>query len=271
MLEKTLEAKFRHEVARLGAFSEKWVAATNGVPDRIVFFDGRIIPVELKTDTGRLSHGQEVWHAKAAARGTDVWVLRGEHGLRSFVEWMGAGCPEDWPRFAAELLDRAVPTPTGCLELLDVAPTHFGHRQVRRNGRLVYAHRVTLAAATGVDLDDLPEGVFALHSCDNPPCVNPDHLRWGSQADNVADSVKRRRRAAQQRTHCPQGHALAGANLSPAHLARGQRTCLVCLRARTAVGNAGRKGEALPLDDAIAAELARTDKGRDAVARDSRS
>lgn len=33
----------------------------------------------------------------------------------------------------------------------------------------------------------------ALHSCDNPRCVNPHHLRWGTYADNVADKLSRGR------------------------------------------------------------------------------
>ncbi|HWI05050.1 MAG TPA: HNH endonuclease [Acidimicrobiales bacterium] len=33
----------------------------------------------------------------------------------------------------------------------------------------------------------------ALHSCDNPPCFNPDHLRWGTQQENSDDKLERGR------------------------------------------------------------------------------
>lgn len=41
----------------------------------------------------------------------------------------------------------------------------------------------------------LYEGCVIRHSCDEPLCVNPDHLLIGSQADNVADRVARGRSA----------------------------------------------------------------------------
>lgn len=37
-------------------------------------------------------------------------------------------------------------------------------------------------------------GNRALHSCDNPPCVNLKHLRWGSQSENITEMWARDRR-----------------------------------------------------------------------------
>jgi hypothetical protein len=39
-------------------------------------------------------------------------------------------------------------------------------------------------------------GLFACHKCDNPPCINPDHLFVGTPADNVHDAMEKGRIAA---------------------------------------------------------------------------
>jgi len=58
-----------------------------------------------------------------------------------------------------------------------------------RYGRKGSASRYALKLATGKD----PIGLFALHSCDNPPCCNPNHLRWGTHGDNMQDKKERGR------------------------------------------------------------------------------
>lgn len=46
-----------------------------------------------------------------------------------------------------------------------------------------------------------PPNHYALHSCDNPPCVNPAHLRWGTQAENGEDMRVRDRSLRGERQH----------------------------------------------------------------------
>lgn len=54
----------------------------------------------------------------------------------------------------------------------------------------VTASRLSLIIATGCE----PQGMLALHSCDNPPCCNPRHLRWGTVQEN-SDDMKARGRS----------------------------------------------------------------------------
>lgn len=47
-----------------------------------------------------------------------------------------------------------------------------------------YAHRVAYEA----EHDDIPDGLWVLHHCDNPPCCNPNHLYVGTNVDNLRDA-----------------------------------------------------------------------------------
>ena len=79
---------------------------------------------------------------------------------------------------------------SGCIEWAG-SKDAYGYGVRRVNTKIVKAHRKALADHEGIDVPS--SSVLCLHSCDNPSCVNPDHLRWGTQGENVADAVSRGR------------------------------------------------------------------------------
>lgn len=87
------------------------------------------------------------------------------------------------------------------------ATSRHGYGAMRRTGRRggtsLKAHRYS-AELAGMDI----EGKSVLHSCDNPPCCNPAHLRPGTQAENMADKAARGR--------APRGEAASNVKLTEA-------------------------------------------------------
>jgi hypothetical protein len=85
---------------------------------------------------------------------------------------------------------------------LDGYPQFDGKQLGRR------AHRVAYALFVG----PIPEGMSILHSCDNPPCVNPEHLGPGTRGQNNKDRDLRGRNGWAKRTHCNHGHEFTEEN-----------------------------------------------------------
>lgn len=90
-------------------------------------------------------------------------------------------------------------------------------------GRHHRAHRISYFLAFG----NLPE-LSLDHLCDNPPCVNPEHLKPVPIRDNILRGNGIAARCA-RKTHCNHGHLLSGANLKMRPDRGGlQRECQAC-------------------------------------------
>lgn len=91
-----------------------------------------------------------------------AWYMPGEPPVNGCWDWTGSTTFGGYGQFSMRVRQRSVPT---------------------------QAHQASYRIYHG----PIPDGLFVLHSCDRPICVQPAHLEAGPQAENVRQMVERSR------------------------------------------------------------------------------
>ena len=108
-------------------------------------------------------------------------------------------------------------------------PDGYGCLHYADNGKRhsLKAHRVSWVIHNG----PIPDGLWVLHKCDNPSCVNPNHLFLGTRQDNMLDAASKGRISTigkSRQTHCIRGHKFTEQNTRVTK--EGHRRCRACQR-----------------------------------------
>lgn len=101
----------------------------------------------------------------------------------------------------------------------------YGYGKISVAGKTLNAHRTYYQLVKG----EIGEGLVVSHLCDNPPCINPDHLdattQWENNARGSGPSAQNIRK-----THCKNGHEFTEWNT---RLGKNRRSCRLCARAHS--------------------------------------
>lgn len=68
-------------------------------------------------------------------------------------------------------------------------PDSYGYFRIKENKEVKMLHRVIYEEC----FDSIPNGYMVRHRCDNPSCINPEHLEVGTHRDNMDDRDNRNR------------------------------------------------------------------------------
>lgn len=145
---------------------------------------------------------------------------------RTLETWMKGAPKEDKTlgNFIDKVIMKTHLNENGCL--IWHGHVHLnGYPRVTYKGRSWFVHRLNWTIARG----DIPKGMYLCHKCDNPLCINLDHLFAGTPNDNIQDMVKKDRH---YRLHefgvCRRGHEMTDENTYTRP--NGYTNCRKCLQ-----------------------------------------
>lgn len=121
----------------------------------------------------------------------------------------------------------SIGAPDDCWEWQAYA-TKQGYGKFSIGKKLYMAHRVSYKLTYG----DFDQSLDCCHKCDNPRCVNPNHLFLGTTKDNMQDMLSKGRHYFKRRTHCHKGHEYTAENILWERNGT-KRTCRVCHNIRS--------------------------------------
>lgn len=112
-------------------------------------------------------------------------------------------------KFIEVFWNRISPEPNSGCWIWTGATIPQGYGCLRRFKKTLKAHRVSFELFKG----KISSGLHVCHRCDNPSCVNPEHLFLGTNVDNMNDKKAKGRHYNTLKTHCKRGHLLSADNL----------------------------------------------------------
>ncbi len=139
-----------------------------------------------------------------AQAGPMHWLCRCDCGTERSVEGRSlsrgrsrsCGCVSGIPKIigfpstdAERFEEKYIPEPNSGCWLWIGGCDSWGYGNITVNGRLVSAHRASWLLHRKED----PGAFWVLHRCDNPPCVNPEHLFLGDAIANARDRAAKGR------------------------------------------------------------------------------
>jgi hypothetical protein len=95
---------------------------------------------------------------------------------------------KDMEYIKEKLKNYKINTKTDCW-LWNGATTNFGHGRIKINNKFFSVHRLSYI----IHIGKIPKELFVCHHCDNPSCINPQHLFIGTRSDNMKDAYNKGR------------------------------------------------------------------------------